>query len=140
LNQEKKEGLTMEDSLELQNQIERTRKQTEKEYAQVLMEVKGLKNGMNKLEQSISGGEQVATMSDSNSLDLAIQSLNELTDSQILRSKKAWEEYRKLETCCTRCSVQPVELDNFKVLCKKMEELAADLLCYSLGRYRPTER
>jgi pyruvate formate-lyase activating enzyme-like uncharacterized protein len=127
----------VKDSIELQNRIERTRKQTEREYAEVLTEVEKLKNKMNRLEQGISKEDQVATTLDSNSLDLAIKSLNELTDSQILRSKKAWEEYRKLETYCKQYAPQLVELDNLKVLCKKMEELAADLLCYSLGRFEP---
>ena len=130
----------MEDYIKLRSQIEKTRKQTEREYAQVLIEIEGLKNNMNKLEQSIIKGEHVASTSGSDPLDLAIESLNELTDSQILRSKKAWEEYGKLETQCKQHALQPVELNNFKVLCKKMEELAADLLCYSLGRFKPTEQ
>jgi hypothetical protein len=130
----------VEDSIELQSQIEKTRKQIEREYAEVLKAVERLKNKMNKLEQNASAEDHAATASDSNSLDLAIKSLNELTDSQILRSKKAWEEYRKLETYCKQYALPPPELDNLKVLCKKMEELAADLLCYSLGRFKPKEQ
>jgi hypothetical protein len=63
-----------------------------------------------------------------------------LTDFQILGSKNAWEEYRKLENYCKQFAFHSVELDNLKVVCKKMEELAADLLCYSLGRFDPTDR
>jgi len=130
----------VEDPIKLLNQIERTKKQTEREYAEALKAVERLKNETNKLEQSISKEDHVATSSDSNSLSLAIKSLNELTDSQILRAKRAWEKYRELETCCRLHALQLIELDNLKVLCKKMEELAADLLCYSLGRFKPTEQ
>jgi len=129
----------VEDSTELQNQIERAREQTESEYAEALKAVERLKNKMNDLEQGGSKNDQTAATSNSNSLDLAIESLNELTDSQILRSKKAWKEYRKLETHCKQYVLQPVELDNLRTLCKRMEELAADLLCYSLGRFKPKE-
>jgi chromosome segregation ATPase len=128
------------DHIELQNQIEKRRKHTEREYAKVLKTVEMLKKKMNELEQDIRKEDPVADTSDSTSLGLAIKSLNELTDSQILRSKKAWEEYRKLENYCKRFAFQPVELDKLRVACKKMEELAADLLCYSLGRFEPTDR
>jgi len=130
----------MGNSIELKNQIENAIKHTELDYAEALEAVERLKNKMNKLEQDISKKGQTAATMDSNFLDFTIKSLNELTDSQILRSKKAWEEYRKLEADCKQDSLQPIELDNLKILCKKMEELAADLLCYSLGRFKPTER
>ncbi|HML02594.1 MAG TPA: hypothetical protein VK487_04380 [Candidatus Bathyarchaeia archaeon] len=51
-----------------------------------------------------------------------------MTDSQILRSKKGWKEYRELENYCKQFALHSAELDNLKVVCKKMEELAADLL------------
>jgi hypothetical protein len=92
-----------------------------------------LKNQMNKLEQQTPGPQNLKT------LNLKIERLNKLTDSQITHSKIAWQEYRKLEQECQKCTQCRVQLDNLKTTCKNAEELAADLLCYSLGRFRQTK-
>lgn len=89
---------------------------------------------MNKLEQ------QTLNTQNGKALDSAIKRLNRLTDYQITRSKKAWEEYRKLEQECKQRSLYPIQLDNLRAICKRTEELAADLLCYSLARFKQSER
>jgi hypothetical protein len=99
-----------------------------------LGKVQKLKNKMNELEQ------RTPKTRDLKALESAIKRLNKLTDSQILRSKKAWEEYRKLQQESKHCESCPVQLDNLRAVCKKTEELAADLLCYSLARFEQSER
>jgi chemotaxis regulatin CheY-phosphate phosphatase CheZ len=89
---------------------------------------------MNKLEQQVPKTQSVKA------LNLAMKRLNRLSDSQIMRSKKAWEEYRKLEQECKQWAPSPVQLDSLRALCKKTEELAADLLCYSLARFKQSRR
>jgi hypothetical protein len=120
--------------VELLAQVEETETQIQRDYGKALGKLQKLKNQMNKLEQ------QAPRTQGLKALNLAIKRLNRLTDSQIMRSKKAWEEYRKFEQECKRYAPCPVQLDNLRVLCKKMEELAADLLCYSLARFKQSER
>lgn len=129
----------MGDVSELQAKIEKTRRRIERNYEEALKAMERLKNKMNKLEQNIEQKEQIQTTRDLNALDLAIKRLNKLTDLQIARSKKAWKDYRKLERDCEQYTLRPTQLDNLRATCKKMEEFAADLLCYSLGRFKPDE-
>jgi hypothetical protein len=120
--------------IELRARIEETGRQTQGDCRKTLQKVQRLKNKMNELEQ------HNPKTRDSKALDSAIKRLNKLTDSQILRSKKAWEEYRKLEQESKQRALHPVQLDNLRTICKKTEELAADLLCYSLARFEQSER
>jgi len=124
----------LEVTMELRARIEETERQIQRNYRKTLEKVQKLKNKMNELEQ------HNPQTQDLKALDSAIKRLNRLTDSQILRSKKAWEEYRKLEQECKQCALCPFQLDNLRAICKKMEELAADLLCYSLARFKQSER
>jgi len=114
---------------ELQARIEETERQIQNDYTRTLQRIQKLKNKMNELEQ------RNPKTRDLKALDLAIKRLNKLTDSQILRSKKAWAKYRKIEEDCKQCTLRPAQLDNLRATCKKTEELAADLLCYSLARF-----
>lgn len=120
----------------LRARIEKVRSQTERDYKKALKTVEKLKNKMNILERNISEKEQTETNEYLNSLESTIKRLNRFTDSQILRSKKAWGEYRKLEHDCKLYGQKPVQLDDLVIVCRKMEELAADLLCYSLARFK----
>ena len=125
--------MRLEASVEPRTRIEEARRQIERDYGKTLEKLQKLKDEMNRLEQRT----QVQSLK---ALDLAIKRLNRLTDSQIKRSKKAWEEYRKLEQECEQCLSYPVQLENLRVICKKTEGLAADLLCYSLARFKQSER
>jgi hypothetical protein len=120
--------------MELRARIEETGRQIQRDYRETLEKVQKLKNNMNELEQHNPKTRGLKA------LDSAIKRLNRLTDSQILRSKKAWEEYRKLEQECKQCASCPVQLDGVRAICKKTEELAADLLCNSLARFEQSER
>jgi tRNA U34 5-carboxymethylaminomethyl modifying enzyme MnmG/GidA len=128
----KKTGTYLAASVELRAIIEDAGRQIQRDYRKTLEKVQKLKNQINKLEQQTPKTRLKA-------LDLTIKRLNRLTDSQIMRSKKAWEEYRKLEQECKRCTPCPVQLDELRDVCKKTEELAADLLCYSLARFEQSE-
>jgi DNA repair exonuclease SbcCD ATPase subunit len=119
---------------ELRARIEETRRQIQKDYKTTSEKVQKLKNKMNELEQ------RTPKTLDLKALESAIKRLNKLSDSQILQSKKAWEEYRKLEQESKQCASCPVQLDSLRAVCKKTEELAADLLCYSLARFKQSER
>ena len=121
-------------SVELRARIEETGKQIQEDYRKALGKVQKLKNKMNELEQ------QTPNNQNAKALDSAIRRLNRLTDSQIMRSKRAWEEYRKLEQECKQQSLCTVQLDSLRASCKKTEELAADLLCYSLARFKQDKR
>ena len=119
--------------MELRARIEETGRRIQRDYGTTLEKLQELKNEMNKLEQQTQSRSLKA-------LDFAIKRLNRLTDSQIMRSKRAWKEYRKLEQECKQCLRYPVQLDNLWGICKKTEGLAADLLCYSLARFKQSER
>ena len=121
---------------ELRIRIENATRDVEKSYRKTLGKVSTLKEKMNKLEQSASRNSSAKTRKDFDSLNSAIESLNRLTDSQILKSKKAWNKCKKLEQDCKEQRSELPELDNLRALCKKMEELAADMLCYSLGHLK----
>ena len=120
--------------MELRARIEEKGRQIQRDYNKTLEKVQKLKNKMNKLEQ------HNPKTQDLKPLYSTIKRLNRLTDSQILRSKKAWEEYRSLEQECKQCASCPIQLDSLRAICKKTEELAADLLCYSLARFEQSER
>ena len=121
-------------AVELRARIEETERQIQKDYGKTLEIVEKLKTKMNKLEQ------QTPDTQNGKALDSAIKRLNRITDSHILRSKKAWEEYRKFEHECKQRSQYPVQMDNLRAMCKKTEDLAADLLCYSLARFKQIEQ
>ena len=69
-------------------------------------------------------------------LNSAFERLNGLTDSLILKSEGAWEEYKKLEHDSKTNALEPTALDALKDACTKTEQLAQDLLCYSMARFK----
>ena len=91
---------------------------------------------MNRLEQRIGQEKPEEAKIDEASLRSAVDSLERLTDSEILRSQAAWKKYEKLKQECERHDLTVPQLDELRTLCKMTEQLAADLLCYSLGLLR----
>ncbi len=124
---------------ELRIRIENATRDVEKSYRKTLEKVNRLKEKMNKWEQRANTNSGAKTRKEFDSLNFAIESLNRLTDSQILRSKKAWNKCKKLEQDGKQRRSELPELDNLRAWCKKTEELAADLLCYSLGHLKQRE-
>ncbi len=122
--------------VELQYRINATTKSLENSHRKDLRKVRKLKEKMNALELSISEKGSARTKEDLNKLAYSIEKLNRLTDSLISKSTKAWEEYKTFEQKCKILSYKPPEMNELKVMCTEKEELAKDLLCYSLGHFK----
>ena len=118
----------MTEALRLQAEIDRTARGLKRSYEGALKRINKLKDKLNALE--------LAASSDGSSLDSAAESLNRLSDALIVNSKKAWQRYTRLESKCKASGSEFARLDDIRVLCKKTEAAAADLLCYTLGRLR----
>jgi hypothetical protein len=124
------------DIVELQTRINEATKSLEKGHRKALTEVRTLKEKTNALELSISEKGSGGTIEDLNELNSAIEKLNRLTDSLISESTNAWKKYEKFEQECKMLPYKPAEMNELKVICKEKEELAKDLLCYSLGHFK----
>jgi hypothetical protein len=118
---------------DLRARIENAKRNVKEDYERTLETVVTLKEKMNELEQRISQKKPEEAKEDLNSLRYAIESLDRLTDSQILKSKEAWKKYRELEHNCKTQTLESTQLNELQKLCEKTEQVAADLLCYSLG-------
>lgn len=121
--------------VELQTEIDETTKSLKKSHRKALRKVRTFKEKMNALELRIIEKGSGGTKEDLNELNYAIEKLNRLTDSLISESTKSWEKYEKHEEECKRLAYKSTEMDELKVICKEKEELAKDLLCYSLGHF-----
>lgn len=62
--------------------------------------------------------------------------LDAFTDFLILESARAKRKCERLEHKCKLQAFEPTGLNDLKTLCKQHEQLAKDLLCYSLGHLR----
>lgn len=62
--------------------------------------------------------------------------LDAFTDFLILESARAKRKFERLERKCKLQAFEPAGLKELKSLCNQKEQLAKDLLCYSLGRLR----
>lgn len=116
--------------------IENAARNVKEDYKKALETVGTLKEKMNELEQRIGQKKPEEVREDMASLRSAIDSLERLTDSEILESKAAWKKYEELKHDCELHALALPQLDELRILCKRTEQLAADLLCYSLGRLR----
>jgi hypothetical protein len=58
----------------------------------------------------------------------------------ISESQRAWEVFRALERDCGIGASEPVgvntQMNALRDLCKKTDEFATDLLCYSLAHFK----
>lgn len=95
-----------------------------------------LKSKINELELGISSKGYGNASEDMDQLNCAVDTLNKLADSLILESGRAWDEYKKLEHDSKVSKFEPAELNGLRYLCKKTEEFAEDLLCYSLALFK----
>jgi hypothetical protein len=124
---------TLIETDELGARIEGAMRNVKEDYEKALGTVGMLKEKMNELEQRIGQKKPEEARGDMASLKSAIDSLERLTDSEILKSKAAWKKYEQLKHECEKHALAPSQLDELRTLCKRTEQLAADLLCYSLG-------
>jgi len=118
---------------ELGARIEIATRNVKEDYEKAVGTVGILKEKMNELEQRIGQETPEEASRDMGSLRSAIDSLERLTDSEILKSKAAWKKYEELKHECEKHALTPPQLEELRTLCKRTEQLAADLLCYSLG-------
>lgn len=115
----------------LQVLIEKATLDIKEDYDLDVRTVGEVKARMNELEVKMSKKENVENNDES--LSFARRDLNRLTDSTILKSKEAWKKYEALKRDCETQAFKPPQLDELRMWCKRAEQLAADLLCYSLG-------
>jgi hypothetical protein len=112
-------------------------KQTEIELgdtiSRILRRIKAIKDGMLDLEIKISAAEQVERVNLQGSLRKKSNELNELSDSIVLMSREEWLKFNDLAQHCESEGGDPSLLEPIRVLCKRIEVIAADLLCFSLG-------
>lgn len=124
------------EAVRLQAEIDRTARGMQKGYDGTLRRIKRLKDRLNALEQVMSQDKGSKAVSRMKALNSASESLSELSDSLIISSKRAWQAYDRLERKCKANGLEPARLDGMRVLCARIEAMAADLLCYTLGRLR----
>lgn len=132
----------MTETEELGARIEIATRNVKEDYEKALGTVGTLKEKMNELEQRIGHKKPEEATKDAASLRSAIDSLERFTDSEISKSKEAWKKYEELKRECESGALTLNQLDELRIMCKKTEQLAADLLCYSLGliRQKSTEK
>jgi len=117
---------------ELGDRIEQATRKIAHNYQKGLKEVEEAKTKINELELvAVDSGS-----AKNDRLNSALGLLMQLTDSIIFESGRVWEEYEKLEHDCKVEGHEPPELNDLREQCKKTEEFATDLLCYSLAHFR----
>jgi uncharacterized protein involved in exopolysaccharide biosynthesis len=124
------------EALRLQAEIDRTARGLKRSYEGTLKRINRLKDKLNALEQTASSDRRSEGVNHAEALDSAAESLNRLSDALIMNSKRAWQRYTRLESKCKAGGSGSARLDDVRVLCEKTEAVAADLLCYTLGRLR----
>jgi len=112
-------------------------KQTEIELedtiSNILGSIKAIKDEMLSLEKKISAAEQQERTHLQGSLRRKSDELNDLSDSIVLISRDAWIKFNDLAQRRESEGGDPALLEPVRVLCKRIEVIAADLLCFSLG-------
>ena len=118
--------------VELRDRIDEATRRIAQNYQKALKEVEQVKTKINDLELTVIDSGPANRDRLNSELDMLIQ----LTDSMIFESGRAWDEYEKLEHDCNAGGYESSELNGLRELCKKTEEFATDLLCYSLAHFR----
>jgi len=121
---------------QVRSSIEEELRKLRRDFEKAVDTVENLKKITNELERRLTLEEPEEAQTDSSSLESALNSIEELTDSEILGSKAAWKEYNELKHECQQHDLKIEQLDELEILCKRKEQFAADLLCYSLGRLK----
>ena len=111
----------------------RTKVELEDRISSILVSIKSIKDDMLDLEKMISVEDQFESIRLQSLLNKKSGELNELSDSLVLTSKSAWMKFNEVALRCASQGVDPTLLEPIHVLCKKIDVIAVDLLCYSLG-------
>jgi hypothetical protein len=118
--------------IELRDRIGEATRRIAQNYQKALKEVEQVKTKINDLELTVID----SGFANRDRLNSAFDVLIQLTDSMIFESGRAWDEYEKLEHDCNADRYESSELNGLRELCKKTEEFATDLLCYSLAHFK----
>jgi chromosome segregation ATPase len=123
------------EAVRLKAEIDEAARGLEGSYKQMLRRVKKLKDRLNALgEETIRGDVVSEVVNREKALDSAWESLSRLSDSLISESKEAWQAYARLERKCKSSRSRLARLDDVRVSCRKIEAIASDMLCFTLGR------
>lgn len=126
----------MTEAAKFDRQIEKTTKDFERSYEKTIEVIREVKDRINKLESNISDKLDTEIGKEIHELNSLAEKLNESVDSLTLRSGAEWKEYRRLDQECKIRGYDPARLEGLKAIYKKTEELAKDMLCYSLARFK----
>ena len=118
--------------VELRDRIDEATRRIAQNYQKALKEVEQVKTKINDLELTVIDSGSASRDRLNSTLDMLIQ----ITDSLIFENGRAWDEYEKLEHDCNADGYESSELNGLRELCKKTEEFATDLLCYSLAHFK----
>ncbi len=119
---------------QLERQIKRAIKDLKQNYTKTLSSVASLKRKVNDLEQRASEKSSTCTDANREKLNLAVNELDQFIDSVIAQATKTRQNCEKLKLECSAQSRESIGLKELLSLCSENEQLAKDLLCYSLGR------
>lgn len=119
---------------QLKRQIEKAIQDLRRDYTKTMSLVASLKKKVNDFELKISGNSSKSDDVNREKLSLAVNELDKFIDSVIAKAAKTQQRCEELKLECLTQSHQPVELKELLSLCSENEQLAKDLLCYSLGR------
>ena len=95
-----------------------------------------LKKKINRLELSLSQRNCTRTEADVEKLNALTARLDGLVDSVISESVKAGQKCEHLKQMCRTRKLDSLKLEDLEASRKEMEQLAKDLLCYTLGHFR----
>jgi len=129
-------GNTLNRSAQLEAEIETTIEDLRRIYGKTLSAVAFLKKRINDLELNVTERGSVPADQNGGELSSAVEELDEFIDSVILQAARTREKCEKLKQECAVQSFEPIRLRDLLSSCLENEQLAKDLLCYSLGRLR----
>ena len=119
---------------QLERQIETAIEDLRQNYTQTLSSVASLKKKVNDLELKTNDNSSARDDTNRQKLNLAVNELDQFIDSVVSTAAKTRHTCEKLKLECSVQSHEPVGLKELLSLCSENEQLAKDLLCYSLGR------
>lgn len=99
----------------------------------LLGDIKAIKDEMLDLEKRISVAEKGEGIRLQGLLRKKSNELNDLSDSVVMISRDAWTKFNEFIQLCESEGDNPTLLEPVRILCKRIEVIAADLLCFSLG-------
>ena len=118
----------------LDAEIARATRDLQKSYDTSSEKIRQVKERIDSLEKAL-GQENGKSAKHIIELNRTMQLLNELSDSLILRSKKASQRLSSLERKLETNVLESNRLNDLRAICRKTELMAADLLCYTLGSF-----